>query len=118
MEQHPAKGEELVSHLRSLDLVRPIIRHHHERVDGLGYPRGLRGAEIPLEGRIAAVADVFDALTHDRPYRPAFALERVVEMLEEGRGTQFDPVVLDALLANLDEALALEGRRHESAVPA
>jgi HD-GYP domain-containing protein (c-di-GMP phosphodiesterase class II) len=72
---------------------------HHERVDGGGYPRGLVGEEIPLEGRIAAVADVFDALTRDRVYRPRFSRERALDMLEAGRGTQFDPDVLDAFVA-------------------
>ena len=74
-----------------LDLAASIALTHHERFDGAGYPQGLRGEEIPLEGRIAAVADVFDALTTDRVYRPAFPFDEAIGMLIEGRGTQFDP---------------------------
>ena len=74
---------------------------HHERLDGQGYPRGLAGDAIPLEGRIAAVADVFDALTRDRVYRPRFATDRALGMMAEERGTQFDSDVLDALEASL-----------------
>ncbi len=69
---------------------------HHERWDGTGYPRGLKGNEIPLEGRITAVADVFDALSTHRVYKPAYPLDRCFEILRDGRGTHFDPDVLDA----------------------
>ena len=82
-----------------LDLAASIALTHHERFDGAGYPQGLRGEEIPLEGRIAAVADVFDALTTDRVYRPAFPFDEAMAMLVDGRGTQFDPAVLDAFVA-------------------
>lgn len=82
---------------------------HHERWDGNGYPRHLRGEEIPVEGRIAALADVFDALTSDRVYRPAFPLKTAVEMMRSERATHFDPEMLDAFLDTLDE---LEGIRH------
>jgi len=81
-----------------LDLAATIALTHHERFDGTGYPQGLHGEEIPLEGRIAAIADVFDALTSDRVYRPAFPLEQALAMMRAGSGTQFDPVVLDAFL--------------------
>jgi putative two-component system response regulator len=79
---------------------------HHEKVDGSGYPRGLRAEEIPLEGRIAAIADVFDALTSDRVYRPAFALPDAVAMMREGRGQHFDAALLDIFLDSLDHVLA------------
>jgi len=72
---------------------------HHERLDGSGYPRGLKGDEIPLEGRIVAVGDVFDALTSDRVYRRAMSVDDAIRVLEEGRGTKYDPAILDALLA-------------------
>ncbi|MGH2857656.1 MAG: HD domain-containing phosphohydrolase [Solirubrobacteraceae bacterium] len=75
---------------------------HHERWDGSGYPRGLADHEIPVEGRIAAVADVFDALTSDRVYRPAFPVGMAVEMMEDERGRHFEPVVLDALHGAFD----------------
>ncbi len=80
-----------------------IARTHHERWDGGGYPRALAGAEIPREGRIAAVADVFDALTSDRVYRPAFPVRSAIETMQAERGTHFDPELLDAFMAALPE---------------
>lgn len=71
---------------------------HHERWDGTGYPKGLAGTDIPLEARIVAIVDVFDALSHDRPYRPAFTLEQVREEIRRARGRQFDPDVCDLFL--------------------
>lgn len=85
-----------------------IALTHHEHWDGSGYPLGLRGDDIPLEGRITAVADVFDALSCQRPYKPAFSVQRSFEMLEEGRGTQFDPTVLDAFLRRRDDAISIQ----------
>jgi putative two-component system response regulator len=73
-----------------------IAQSHHERWDGSGYPLGLKGEDIPLEGRIVAVADVFDALSSRRPYKPPFPRDQCFEILREGRGRQFDPAVLDA----------------------
>jgi putative two-component system response regulator len=90
-----------------LDLAASIARNHHERFDGNGYPRGLAGADIPLEGRIAAVADVFDALTSDRVYRPAWSMATTTEWMAGERGKHFDPAVLDAFLAAPDEILAI-----------
>jgi response regulator RpfG family c-di-GMP phosphodiesterase len=84
-----------------------IALTHHERFDGSGYPHGLAGEEIPLDGRITAVADVFDALLTDRSYRPALRLDDAVEVMRDGRGSQFDPLIVDALLDHLDEALAI-----------
>jgi putative two-component system response regulator len=85
-----------------------LIAHtHHERWDGGGYPRGLAGEDIALEGRIAAVADVFDALVSRRVYKPAFSVEQSLEIMEEGRGTGFDPDVLDQFLAHADDAVAV-----------
>jgi putative two-component system response regulator len=80
---------------------------HHERIDGTGYPAGLAGDAIPIEGRIAAVADVFDALTSDRVYRPAFQVEEAREMMEKERGTQFDPDLLDLFFGSIDDVLAI-----------
>jgi putative two-component system response regulator len=84
-----------------------VARSHQEWWDGGGYPRGLAGEAIPLEGRIAAVADVFDALTSDRVYRPAFPTGSAVEMMRAERGTHFDPELLDAFLAALGEVEAI-----------
>jgi HD-GYP domain-containing protein (c-di-GMP phosphodiesterase class II) len=81
--------------------VAEIVRHHHERFDGGGYPDGLEADEAPLESRILAVADAYVAMNEDRPYRPALAPEGVVHELEVGRASQFDPEVLDALEAEL-----------------
>jgi putative two-component system response regulator len=86
-----------------LDLAAVIARTHHEKFDGRGYPRGLSGTDIPLEGRIAAVADVFDALTSDRVYRPAWTISSTVEWMISQRGEHFDPSVLDVFLSSLDE---------------
>lgn len=100
MEQHAEIGHQMLCDAGSelLDLAASIALTHHERYDGTGYPRGLHGEDIPLEGRIAAVADVFDALTSDRAYRPAFPVEQALAMMRDGSGTHFDPVVLDAFL--------------------
>jgi putative two-component system response regulator len=111
MESHTTVGHQILSESES-DLLRmaaTIALTHHERYDGRGYPAGLGGDEIPPEGRIVAVADVFDALLSDRPYRPAFSLEEAVQMIGSERGTHFDPEIVDALLENLDEAIALRG---------
>ncbi len=109
MEQHTVGGYEILvdSESELLDLAATIALTHHERFDGSGYPEGLIGEAIPLEGRITAVADVFDALLSDRVYRPALSVSEAVPMLAGGRGTQFDPEILDLLLDHLDEALAI-----------
>jgi putative two-component system response regulator len=82
-----------------LDLAARIAATHHERYDGTGYPLGLRGDAVPLEGMIAAVADVFDAVTTDRVYRPAMTLDEGFALIRAGRGTEFAPAVADAFLA-------------------
>ena len=82
---------------------RNMAAYHHERWDGKGYPEGLKGEEIPLSARIMAVADVFDALTSPRVYKPAFPLSKAVEMIEEGKGIQFDPKCVEALTTSLPE---------------
>jgi putative two-component system response regulator len=84
-----------------------IAHTHHERWDGKGYPRRLACEDIPIEGRITSVADVFDALTTARPYKEAYPTEKALAMMEEGRGTQFDPAILDALLRGLPEILSI-----------
>ncbi len=80
-----------------------IARTHHERWDGRGYPHRLAGEEIPKEGRIAAVADVFDALTSDRVYRPAFPVRSALDTMCEGRGTHFDPELLDVFIDTMPQ---------------
>lgn len=88
-----------------LQMAARIASTHHEKWDGTGYPNGLAGEDIPLEGRITAVADVFDALSSVRPYKKAFPLEKCMQILEEGRGQHFDPVVLDAFFACHDDVV-------------
>jgi putative two-component system response regulator len=109
IETHADIGYEMLRDSGSgvLDLAAVIARTHHEKFDGSGYPRGLAGAEIPIEGRIAAVADVFDALTCDRAYRQAWSLESTVAWMTRERGKHFDPTVLDALLSSMDEIQAI-----------
>lgn len=84
-----------------------IADTHHERWDGSGYPKGLRGEQIPIEGRIAAVADVFDALTSKRPYKPAFAPEESLQIMQRERGKHFDPRVIDAFFTGVKEILEI-----------
>jgi HD-GYP domain-containing protein (c-di-GMP phosphodiesterase class II) len=80
-----------------LDIARNIIAAHHENMDGTGYPKGLAGTAIPLEGRIVAVADVFDALTSDRPYRNGMSFEDAFAILRRGAGTELDTTCVEAL---------------------
>lgn len=91
-----------------LEMARRIALTHHERWDGNGYPLGLAGEDIPLEGRITAVADVFDALSSKRPYKPAFPLQKCFAIMEEGRGTQFDPRILDAFFLRRDDIIQIQ----------
>ncbi|MFM7831305.1 MAG: HD-GYP domain-containing protein, partial [Planctomycetaceae bacterium] len=98
LKRHTDAGGSLLqsSSCTLLTMAARIAQSHHERWDGNGYPLGLKGEDIPLEGRIVAVADVFDALSSRRPYKPPFPREQCFEILREGRGTQFDPAVLQA----------------------
>lgn len=99
MKQHSAVGERLCGDLRSLRLVRPIVRHHHERRDGSGYPDGLRGDDVPLLAEIVGVADVFDALTTNRPYRPARTeRDACAELVDEAGRGRWRPAIIDAFM--------------------
>lgn len=112
MKRHTTVGKEILANSESdlLGLAANIALTHHERYDGSGYPHGLAGEEIPFEGRITAVADVFDALLSDRPYRPALSVEETVAVIRNGRGSQFDPRIVDILLEHLDETLSARGK--------
>ncbi len=101
--QHPGRGVEMVGHIGFLRLALPAIRHHHERLDGRGYPDGLSGEEIPLEARILAVVDSYDAMTSTRPYRTPFTHEVAAAELRRCVGTQFDPRCVEAFLESLGE---------------
>ncbi|HXY17661.1 MAG TPA: HD domain-containing phosphohydrolase [Gaiellaceae bacterium] len=99
VKQHAARGAEIVAHISRLKDAVPLIRHHHERWDGLGYPDGLSGEAIPLEATIVGLADAWDAMTTVRPYSDALPASMAVEQVRAGRGTQFHPDVVDAFLA-------------------
>lgn len=105
IKQHPTIGYELVKHIKSFEKsgILNMILYHHERYDGTGYPKGLKGEEIPLEARIMAVADAFDAMTSHRVYREARRLEYTLSELQKERGKQFDPVVVDAFLKKVEK---------------
>jgi HD-GYP domain-containing protein (c-di-GMP phosphodiesterase class II) len=95
---HPVYGAEILQHIKKLHGVLPGVRHHHERYNGTGYPGGLKGSDIPVTARIIAVADTFDAMVTDRPYRKGLAAQAALEELIRQRGVQFDPVVVAAFL--------------------
>ncbi len=116
MKQHTVIGQRILANSTS-----PILRvggeiaiSHHEKFDGSGYPRGLKGKAIPLYGRIVAVADVFDALTSERPYKKAWDLERANSLILESKGNHFDPDVVDAFYEAYDEVLEIRGRFRDS----
>jgi HD-GYP domain-containing protein (c-di-GMP phosphodiesterase class II) len=95
---HPVKGGEIVGEIEELGRVADVIRHHHERVDGSGYPDGLRGEAIPLASRIILIADAFEAMTADRSYRHGFGREAALRELREHSGTQFDADLVSAFV--------------------
>ena len=103
LRRHPEIGERICRPLGLSQSFAPIVRHHHERWDGGGYPDGLRGAAIPVGARIVALADAFDAMTHDRPYRRAFSTSYALEEVRQQAGRQFDPELAEPFIACLDE---------------
>ncbi|HUJ93809.1 MAG TPA: HD domain-containing phosphohydrolase [Terriglobales bacterium] len=118
MQRHPVVGERICAPLKSFQLVLPIIRHHHEKMDGSGYPDGLKGEEIPLTARVLQVVDVYDALTTERPYKPALPQAEAFEVMrKETRKGWWDPKVFAALeqlmrtdRSNLSEGLTIAAR--------
>ncbi|HCF05313.1 MAG: cyclic di-GMP phosphodiesterase [Desulfomicrobiaceae bacterium] len=131
MQRHCIYGCEILSSLKSRDEARKHCLHfdetdpddnellhlarilallHHERWDGSGYPLGLKGEHIPIEARIVALVDVYDALSSERPYKPAFPEDRCLAIIAEGRGTHFDPQVVDAFFNHLEEIRAIRAR--------
>ena len=119
MQEHTTSGYEILAGSDSelIQLAAEIARCHHERWDGTGYPRGLSGTAIPLYARIAAVADVFDALTSERPYKRAWSPDEARAYIRENSGTQFDPDCVTAFLARWDDALAICGAERAETVP-
>ena len=103
IKNHPSIGSKILAPSKIFNDIIPIVKHHHERFDGKGYPSSLKGEEIPLLARIVCAADAFDAMTSDRSYRPRFTLIKALDELENGKGTQFDPDIVDAFLIAVKE---------------
>ena len=103
IKKHPLKGAHILSAVSMFKEVVPLVRYHHERIDGKGYPEGLKGDQIPLLARILTVADAFDAMMPDRLYRSKLSLEEAQGQLMQGSGTQFDEKVVDAFINLLQD---------------
>lgn len=112
MKKHTVFGAEIIGNHDSslMQMSRTIAMTHHEKWDGSGYPNGLAGEAIPLEGRIVAIADVFDALTSERPYKKAWSVEDAVNQIAKDRGTHFDPILADLFLQVMPEVLKVKDR--------
>jgi len=115
MKQHASCGYDILRQgsSRLMQVAAEIAVTHHEKFNGKGYPNGLQGEDIPLRGRIVAVADVFDALTSERPYKKAWPVEEAVDLLKSESGEHFDPQCVDAFLTSLDEAMEIMKRFQE-----
>lgn len=113
MQEHAAFGAQVLSELPALAAFAPIVRAHHERWDGEGYPDRLKGEQIPFEARVVAVADAFHAMISDRPYRPAIGQREAMTILKDGSGTQWDPTVVHAMITMLEAPRS--GARREAA---
>lgn len=110
VKKHPDRGGTILGPIRKMKGVLPIIVHHHEKMNGLGYPDGLKSGEIPLLARILAVADSYDSMIANRPYRPSLGQVHAIAELKNQAGTQFDPDVVKAFLHTMEETTA--GKRH------
>jgi diguanylate cyclase (GGDEF)-like protein len=111
VKKHPAIGAEMVGRVEGVSMIAPWIRHSHENFDGSGYPDGLRGDQIPLAARILLVADAFDAMTSDRPYRAALSVEAALDQLSRNAGRQFDPLCVEAFAAYIEDSGVVEAER-------
>ncbi len=117
IQRHPDLGWAILRELEQLGYVLPGVLHHHERVDGRGYPDQLAGDEIPRDGLLLAVVDAFDAMTSDRSYRSGMSVEKAVEIFQEGAGTQWDAELVDSFLGILPEILAIREAYNRPPVP-
>lgn len=115
MKTHPEIGAEILGEDDSelIALAKVVSLTHHEKYDGTGYPAGLKGEQIPIEGRIVAIADVFDALTSKRPYKEAWSVEKSLEFIRSQSGKHFDPSIVDLFEQSLDEILQIKERFHD-----
>lgn len=120
MRDHAALGGHMIACGESTAALAPLVRAHHERLDGTGYPDALEGRNIPAESRVIAVADTFDALTAGRPYRPSVSLGNALSILAEGAGRQWDPAIVAVLIALVGggEMLSGESGGSSTGVPA
>ena len=116
MRAHPLLGVQMVAGIKSLGSAVEVIRCHHERWDGRGYPTGLAGDAIPAGARVFSVADAFDAMTSDRPYRKAIPFDRACQEIADGAGSQFDPAVVEAFSAIVPDLPGLHAALHDGAV--
>jgi HD-GYP domain-containing protein (c-di-GMP phosphodiesterase class II) len=121
MKIHPQRGQDLLDDVERLRPLIPYCLYHHERVDGKGYPFGLEGDNIPIEGRLVAVADTFDAMTSNRPYRKGLDPDVAISEIEKGKGTQFDPLCAEALVncyrnGKIDSILQANYEKHERSI--
>ncbi len=112
MRKHPEEGAEILDEIAGLEELARIVRYHQESYDGSGYPEGIKGEDIPLGSRIAAVVDAFDAMVTDRPYRKGMGIEKAFDELRRNRGVQFDPVVVDAIIAVYKEGKLTSDQEH------
>ena len=110
IKQHPVIGSEIVEQLGLWGREQKIIRHHHERYDGKGYPDGLKKEQIPLLSRILFVCDAYDAMASDRPYRSEMPKDQIIQIIKKGSGSQFDPDIVKVFLKLYDEGKLLVGR--------
>ena len=119
MKRHPSMGAEIIGEHPSslLRMARQIALTHHEKWDGSGYPHGLKGEDIPIEGRIVAVADVFDALTTERPYKKAWTVEAAVELLHKDAGKHFDPKIVELFDTVMPRILEIKEQWKEAPQP-
>jgi putative nucleotidyltransferase with HDIG domain len=116
MKRHAGDGAEMLAEMRAPEIA-AMVRHHHERIDGSGYPEGLTGSQIPLGARIIAVADTFDALTSARPYRPASSQKRALKILRDGAGKQLDETAVAAFLGHYSSRRSIAGFAFVAALP-
>ncbi|MBT4286877.1 MAG: HD domain-containing protein, partial [Deltaproteobacteria bacterium] len=116
MKAHSSLGSKLLSGIQSklLRMAAKIAITHHEKWDGTGYPNGLAGEDIPLEGRIAGIVDVFDALVSSRPYKKPWSVDEAIELIKNEKGKHFDPRLVDLFIENLSEILEIKEKFADS----